>query len=127
MRGFKPMTLANMRLNGVRMVTASCANCGRSADVNVDLLPETLTVPETGQRLRCSQLRRQDDLDPPRLAYSDPKLWQPQLSARTAAVVLGDRRRPARRPARRAGSAFAQGPATATEPTHAKRRCFTAL
>ena len=24
------------------------------ADVNVDLLPETLTVPETGQRLRCS-------------------------------------------------------------------------
>jgi hypothetical protein len=40
-----PMTLANMRLNGVCMVTASCANCGRSADVNVDLLPDTLTVP----------------------------------------------------------------------------------
>ena len=39
MRGFKPMTLANMRLNGVRSVIASCANCGRSADVNVDLLP----------------------------------------------------------------------------------------
>jgi predicted RNA-binding Zn-ribbon protein involved in translation (DUF1610 family) len=48
------MTLANMRLNGVRSVTATCANCGHSADVNVDLLPETLTVPETGQRLRCS-------------------------------------------------------------------------
>ena len=30
------MTLANMRLNGVRMVTASCANCGHAADVNVD-------------------------------------------------------------------------------------------
>jgi DNA-directed RNA polymerase subunit RPC12/RpoP len=44
-----------MRLNGVRMVTASCANCGRAADVNIDLLPETLTVPEAGQRLRCSQ------------------------------------------------------------------------
>jgi hypothetical protein len=55
MRGFEPMTLANMRLNGVRMVTASCANCGRSADVNVDLLSETLTVPETGRRLCCSQ------------------------------------------------------------------------
>ena len=54
MRGFEPMTLANMRLNGVRSVIASCANCGRSADVNVDLLPETLTVPETGKRLRCS-------------------------------------------------------------------------
>jgi hypothetical protein len=36
------MTLANMRQNGVRMMTASCANCGRSADVNVDRL---LTVP----------------------------------------------------------------------------------
>ena len=54
MRGFEPMTLANMRLNGVRSVTAACANCGRSADVNVDLLPETLTVPEAGKRLRCS-------------------------------------------------------------------------
>ena len=36
------MTLANMRANGVRAVSATCANCGRSADVNVDLLPETL-------------------------------------------------------------------------------------
>jgi hypothetical protein len=45
MRGFAPMTLANMRHNGVRSVIASCANCGRSADVNVDLLPETLTAP----------------------------------------------------------------------------------
>ena len=55
MRGFEPMSLANMRQNGVRMVIASYANCGRSADVNVDLLPETLTVPEAGKRLRCSQ------------------------------------------------------------------------
>ena len=36
------------------LVIAACANCGRSADVNVDLLPETLTVPEAGKRLRCS-------------------------------------------------------------------------
>jgi DNA-directed RNA polymerase subunit RPC12/RpoP len=54
MRRFEPMTLANMRENGVRAVIASCANCGRSADVNVDILPETLTVPEAGKRLRCS-------------------------------------------------------------------------
>ena len=46
--------MTNMRLNGVRAVTATCANCGRSADVDVDLLPETLTVPEAGGRLRCS-------------------------------------------------------------------------
>jgi hypothetical protein len=50
-----PMTLANMRQNGVRMVTATCEVCGRAADVNVDTLPETLTVPEAGQRLRCSR------------------------------------------------------------------------
>ena len=48
MRGFERMTLANMRQNGVRSVVASCANCGRSADVNADLLPETLTVPRPG-------------------------------------------------------------------------------
>ena len=54
MRGFKPITLANMRQNGVRIVIATCASCGRSADVNVDALSETLTVPEAGGRLRCS-------------------------------------------------------------------------
>ena len=54
MRGFERMTLANMRLNGVRSVIAACANCGRSADVNVEALPETLTVPEAANRLRCS-------------------------------------------------------------------------
>jgi hypothetical protein len=50
-----PMTLANMRQNGVRAVTATCEACGRSADVNVDALPETLHVPHVGRRLRCSQ------------------------------------------------------------------------
>ena len=39
MRGFERMTLANMRLHGVRSVIAACANCGRSTDVNVDQLP----------------------------------------------------------------------------------------
>ena len=43
-----------MHQNGVRMVIATCTDCGRSADVNVDLLPETLIVPETRKRLRCS-------------------------------------------------------------------------
>jgi hypothetical protein len=54
MRGFEPMTLANMRANGVRSIIAACATAAGSADVNVDLLPETLTVPEAGNRLRCS-------------------------------------------------------------------------
>jgi DNA-directed RNA polymerase subunit RPC12/RpoP len=50
-----PMTLANMRKNGVRAVTATCEACGREADVNVDALLETMTVPKAGQRLRCSR------------------------------------------------------------------------
>jgi hypothetical protein len=49
------MTLANMRQNGVRAVTATCEACKREADVNVDALPETVTVPKAGQRLRCSR------------------------------------------------------------------------
>ena len=38
------MTLANMRQNGVRAVTATCEACKREAEVNVDALPETMTV-----------------------------------------------------------------------------------
>ena len=49
------MTLANRRQNGVRAVIATCENCNRSADVNVDALPETVTVPKAGLGLRCSQ------------------------------------------------------------------------
>ena len=49
-----PMTLANMRMNGVRAVIATCEACGHKADVNVDALPEGVTVPEVGRGLRCS-------------------------------------------------------------------------
>ena len=49
-----PMTLANMRANGVRAVSAACEACGLKAEVNVDALPEAVTVPKAGQRLRCS-------------------------------------------------------------------------
>jgi hypothetical protein len=50
-----PMSLANMRENGVRAVIATCETCNRSADVNVDALPETIFVPHVGNSLRCSQ------------------------------------------------------------------------
>jgi hypothetical protein len=49
-----PITLANMRENGVRAVTATCEACSHKADVNVDALHETVTVPKAGLRLRCS-------------------------------------------------------------------------
>jgi hypothetical protein len=50
-----PMTLQNMRENGVRAVIAACECCNRSANVNVVALPETAYVPHVGQGLRCSQ------------------------------------------------------------------------
>jgi hypothetical protein len=46
-----PMTLANMRKNGIRAVIAICKACGHKADV--DALPETIFVPNVGRRLRC--------------------------------------------------------------------------
>ena len=49
------MSLANMRANGVRGVTAQCEACNHSADVNVDALPETVHVPQVARRLRCSR------------------------------------------------------------------------
>jgi DNA-directed RNA polymerase subunit RPC12/RpoP len=50
----KPMSLANMRANGVRAVIAACEACGHKADVIVDAMPETTFVPEGGRRLRCT-------------------------------------------------------------------------
>ena len=49
-----PMSLANMRQNGVHGVTAQCEACNHSADINVDALPESVFVPQVGRRLRCS-------------------------------------------------------------------------
>jgi DNA-directed RNA polymerase subunit RPC12/RpoP len=50
-----PMTLANMRQNGVRAVIATCGTCGHKADVNVDALPATIAVPKASHRLRCGR------------------------------------------------------------------------
>ena len=50
-----PMTLANIRHNGVRAVIARCEACGHASDVNVDAFAEKITVPEVGRRLRCSR------------------------------------------------------------------------
>jgi hypothetical protein len=66
-----PMTIANMRANGVRAVTATCANCGHAADVNVDLLPETHR-PRDQPAPPMQPQRRQDHLNQTRLAHEPP-------------------------------------------------------
>jgi hypothetical protein len=50
-----PMTLGNMRANGVRSVVVSCANvnCRHEAIVKVDSLPDDVPVPSLGLRMRC--------------------------------------------------------------------------
>ena len=50
----EPMTLGNMRANGVRAVTAICRACGRKADVVVDQIGDGVFVPDAGRCLRCS-------------------------------------------------------------------------
>jgi hypothetical protein len=48
------LTPAAVKVRSRASVWATFSTCGHSADVNVDLLPETLTVSEVGNRLRCS-------------------------------------------------------------------------
>lgn len=55
----RPMTLANMRENGVRHVYLYCpAPCHHQAEIDVDGLPEDTPVPEIGRRYRCSKCGR---------------------------------------------------------------------
>jgi len=49
-----PMSLANMRANGVRAVIAECLACHHKADVMVDGLDGGVFVPDVGRRMVCS-------------------------------------------------------------------------
>jgi hypothetical protein len=57
-RNFEPMTLADMRENGVYSVIATCEDCAHKSTENVDALPKTIGVLEAGLRLRCSRCGR---------------------------------------------------------------------
>lgn len=52
-----PMTLANMRQQGVRSVLATCnaPGCGHEAVLNADAWPDVTPVPDIALRLRCSR------------------------------------------------------------------------
>jgi hypothetical protein len=51
-----PMTLSNMRHNGVRAVIATCLarECQHKADAVVDQLGDDVFVPNVGLRMVCS-------------------------------------------------------------------------
>jgi hypothetical protein len=49
-----PMSLGNMRQNGVRSLSVSCGVCRHTAVINVDTYSETVTVPSFGPRMVCT-------------------------------------------------------------------------
>jgi hypothetical protein len=59
MAGFKdqiePMTLGNMRSNGVRSLDVSCWQCHHQAIVSADPWPDHVPVPSFGPRMVCTR------------------------------------------------------------------------
>jgi hypothetical protein len=51
----EPMTLGNMRANGVRSLAVSCWNCHHKATLTVDPWPDDVPVPTFGPRMVCTR------------------------------------------------------------------------
>jgi hypothetical protein len=49
-----PMTLANMREQGVRSLSVACHLCHHQAVMNVDAFGDAIPVPDFGPRMVCS-------------------------------------------------------------------------
>jgi hypothetical protein len=49
-----PMTLGNMRANGVRSLSVHCLACHRSEHVRVDAFDDDVPVPSFGPRMVCT-------------------------------------------------------------------------
>ena len=49
-----PMTVSNMRSNGVTHLTATCLDCRHSAEIDAERLADDTAVPEAGRRMVCS-------------------------------------------------------------------------
>jgi hypothetical protein len=48
-----PMTLANMRENGLRSLSVTCHLCHHEAVINVDGFGDAISIPAFGPRMVC--------------------------------------------------------------------------
>jgi hypothetical protein len=51
----EPMTLSNMRANGVHSLAVACHQCHHEAIISADQWPGDLTVPSFGPRMVCTK------------------------------------------------------------------------
>ncbi len=51
----EPMDLANMHKNGVRSLAVQCHRCLHEVIMNVDHLPDDVTVPSLGPKMVCTK------------------------------------------------------------------------
>jgi hypothetical protein len=52
-----PMTLGNMRANGIRCLSVYCSCCHHQVTFNVDHMPDAVEVPSIGPRMVCNAVR----------------------------------------------------------------------
>ena len=68
-----PMTLENMRENGVHSLWVACRSCRHEASVNVDQLPGEVEVPSAGRFFRCSKCGSKEINTRPNWTTQNPK------------------------------------------------------
>jgi hypothetical protein len=51
----EPMTLANMRENGVRSLSVTCWQCHHERVINADQWPDEIEVPSFGPKMVCTK------------------------------------------------------------------------
>jgi hypothetical protein len=50
-----PMTLGNMRANGIHCLSVYCRSCHHQVHFNVDHMPDHVAVPSIGRRMVCTR------------------------------------------------------------------------
>jgi hypothetical protein len=76
-----PMTLGNMRANGVRSMAVSCWQCHHEAVLSADRWPDHMAVPALGPRMVCTRCG---------IIGADARLnWREQRARETLAHYAG--------------------------------------